>query len=77
MATQVLTATWQAVGFRRVPPLWCLQTSPATDLISTILNINRRTVQKHLERIYAQLGMENRHAAITVASGEAGRSQLK
>lgn len=35
--------------------------------IGLILGISRRTVQKHLERIYAQLGVENRHAAMTVA----------
>ena len=63
MATQILTAPWQAVRFRQVHPLRCPQTSPATHLIRTILNVSPRTVQKHLERIYARLGVENRHAA--------------
>lgn len=35
--------------------------------IGTILGISPRTVQKHLERIYGRLGLENRHAAIRVA----------
>jgi DNA-binding CsgD family transcriptional regulator len=35
--------------------------------IGTILGISRRTVQKHLERIYVRLGVENRHAAMTLA----------
>lgn len=35
--------------------------------IGTILGISPRTVQKHLERIYVRLGLENRHAAIRVA----------
>lgn len=35
--------------------------------IGTILGISPRTVQKHAERIYSRLGVENRHAAMTVA----------
>ncbi len=35
--------------------------------IGIILGISRRTVQKHLERIYLRLGVENRHAAISLA----------
>jgi len=35
--------------------------------IGTILSISPRTVQKHLERIYCRLGVENRHAAISLA----------
>lgn len=35
--------------------------------IAMILGISRRTVQKHLERIYTQLGVENRHAVISLA----------
>lgn len=35
--------------------------------IGTILGISPRTVQKHLERVYGRLGVENRHAAMTVA----------
>ncbi|ULA63386.1 MAG: HTH luxR-type domain-containing protein [Nitrospira sp.] len=35
--------------------------------IGIILGISRRTVQKHLERIYLKLGVENRHAAISLA----------
>jgi DNA-binding CsgD family transcriptional regulator len=35
--------------------------------IGTILGISPRTVQKHLERIYGRLGVENRHAAIHMA----------
>jgi DNA-binding CsgD family transcriptional regulator len=32
-----------------------------------ILGVSRRTVQKHLERIYAKLGVETRAAATAVA----------
>ena len=35
--------------------------------IGTILGISHRTVQKHLERIYVRLGVENRHAAMALA----------
>ncbi|MFO0707259.1 MAG: helix-turn-helix transcriptional regulator [Nitrospira sp.] len=44
---------------------WVIQgkTNPE---IGHILGISRRTVHKHLERIYARLGVENRHAAMTV-----------
>jgi len=35
--------------------------------IGTILGISPRTVQKHLERVYSHLGVENRHAAMMVA----------
>jgi DNA-binding CsgD family transcriptional regulator len=35
--------------------------------IGTILGISLRTVQKHLERVYSRLGVENRHAAMTIA----------
>ncbi|MDH4329057.1 MAG: LuxR C-terminal-related transcriptional regulator [Nitrospira sp.] len=34
--------------------------------IGTILGISSRTVQKHLERIYSKLGVENRHAAVAM-----------
>lgn len=43
--------------------------------ISMILNIRRRTVQKHLERIYVRLGVENRHAAMALVLEKAGRPQ--
>ncbi|MCC6139893.1 MAG: helix-turn-helix transcriptional regulator [Nitrospira sp.] len=44
---------------------WVIQgkTNPE---IGTILSISHRTVQKHLERIYTHLGVENRHAAISL-----------
>lgn len=35
--------------------------------IGTILGISPRTVQKHLERVYKRLGVENRHAAMRMA----------
>lgn len=35
--------------------------------IAAILGISVRTVHKHLERIYVKLGVENRHAATTLA----------
>ena len=35
--------------------------------IGTILGISPRTVQKHLERIYGRLGVENRYAVIRIA----------
>lgn len=34
--------------------------------IGTILAISPRTVQKHLERVYSRLGVENRHAAMAL-----------
>jgi len=37
--------------------------------ISEILNISPRTVNKHLERIFTKLGVENRAAATSVAMG--------
>ncbi len=37
--------------------------------ISMILGISRRTVQKHLERIYIKLGVENRTAAAAMVAG--------
>lgn len=36
--------------------------------IGTILGISPRTVQKHLERIYIKLGVENRHSATRLAA---------
>jgi DNA-binding CsgD family transcriptional regulator len=35
--------------------------------IGMILGISHRTVQKHLERVYGRLGVENRYAAMTMA----------
>jgi DNA-binding CsgD family transcriptional regulator len=35
--------------------------------IGVILGISRRTVHKHLEHIYSRLGVENRHAAMSLA----------
>jgi DNA-binding CsgD family transcriptional regulator len=37
--------------------------------ISMILGISRRTVQKHLERIYIKLEVENRTAAVAMVAG--------
>ncbi|MBX3349969.1 MAG: helix-turn-helix transcriptional regulator [Nitrospira sp.] len=34
--------------------------------IGAILGISPRTVQKHLERVYSRLGVENRHAAMAL-----------
>ena len=35
--------------------------------IATILEISPRTVSKHLRRVYQELGVENRHAAVAMA----------
>ncbi len=35
--------------------------------IGMILSISPRTVQKHLEHVCSRLGVENRHAAMTIA----------
>lgn len=45
---------------------WVIQgkTNPE---IGAILGISPRTVQKHLERLYGHLGVENRHAAMRIA----------
>jgi DNA-binding CsgD family transcriptional regulator len=44
--------------------------------IGTILGISPRTVQKHLERVYRRLGVENRHAAIHAALSSSEPSSL-
>jgi len=50
---------------RRESEILCWVTQGKTNPeIGTILDISRRTVQKHLERIYARLGVENRTAAV-------------
>jgi DNA-binding CsgD family transcriptional regulator len=41
-----------------------LATGRSNDQIARLLGISRRTVQKHLERIYERLGVENRTAAV-------------
>lgn len=41
--------------------------------IAQILGLSPRTVDKHLEQIYAKLGVENRTAAAAIASGVARR----
>ncbi|HXV67479.1 MAG TPA: helix-turn-helix transcriptional regulator [Nitrospira sp.] len=41
--------------------------------IGVILCIGRRTVDKHLERTYGRLGVENHHATLTVALEAARR----
>ena len=43
--------------------------------IAQILGLSPRTVDKHLEQIYAKLGVENRTAAAAVASGAARRER--
>jgi DNA-binding CsgD family transcriptional regulator len=46
--------------------------------IGTILGISPRTVQKHLERVYPRLGVENRHGAIAMALETAlGRARAR
>lgn len=45
--------------------------------IAMILGISRRTVQKHLERVYSRLGVENRHAAMTVAMEAMKRGRIE
>lgn len=49
------------------------KTSPE---IGLILGISPRTVHKHLERIYSRLGVENRHAAMTMALEAIRRARL-
>jgi DNA-binding CsgD family transcriptional regulator len=44
---------------------WLVQGKSSCE-IATILNISVRTVSKHLERIYLQLRVENRHAAVAL-----------
>lgn len=41
--------------------------------IGEILGLSPRTVNKHLEQIYAKLGVENRAAAATLAVRTVGR----
>jgi DNA-binding CsgD family transcriptional regulator len=47
--------------------LW-LSRGKANKDIAEILSLSPRTVNKHLEQIYAKLGVENRTAAATLAS---------
>jgi DNA-binding NarL/FixJ family response regulator len=42
--------------------------------IAQILGLSPRTVDKHLEQIYAKLGVENRTAAAAIATGAARRN---
>lgn len=58
---------------------WVVQGKTNSE-IGTILCISPRTVQKHLERVYNRLGVENRHAAMalvmeTTRQGYSGNSQ--
>lgn len=48
---------------------WLVQGKSSYE-IATILTISVRTVSKHLERIYLQLGVENRHAAVALMHAE-------
>ena len=41
--------------------------------IAQILGLSQRTVDKHLEQIYAKLGVENRTAAAAIATGASRR----
>jgi DNA-binding NarL/FixJ family response regulator len=43
--------------------------------IAQILGLSPRTVDKHLEQIYAKLGVENRTAAAAIATGAARREK--
>lgn len=45
---------------------WLAQGKTSSE-IATILNISPRTVSKHLTRVYQELGVENRHAAVAMA----------
>ena len=42
--------------------------------IAQILGLSPRTVDKHLEQIYAKLGVENRTAAAAIATGATRRN---
>lgn len=44
--------------------------------IGVILGISRRTVHKHLEHIYSRLGVENRHAAMSLALNQLRDNRL-
>jgi len=47
--------------------IWIAHGKPNRD-ISEILNISPRTVNKHLEQVFAKLGVENRAAAAAIAT---------
>jgi len=51
---------------------WIARGKPSRD-IGEILGLSPRTVNKHLEQIYAKLGVENRSAAATLAVRTIGR----
>ncbi|MBH0178523.1 MAG: hypothetical protein HP491_11820 [Nitrospira sp.] len=44
--------------------------------IATILSVSVRTIHKHVEHIYLKLGVENRHAAMTMALDAMRRKRL-
>lgn len=47
--------------------LWWVTKGKTNPEIGQILGISRRTVQKHLERVYCLLGVENRYAAMRMS----------
>jgi DNA-binding CsgD family transcriptional regulator len=53
--------------------LW-LSKGKANRDIARILGLSPRTVDKHLERIYAKLGVENRTAAAAIAANASRRN---
>ena len=61
--------TLSALGFspRETEILSWVTQGKTNPEIGMILGISPRTVQKHLEHIYGRLGVENRHAAISLA----------
>jgi DNA-binding NarL/FixJ family response regulator len=59
---------------REAEVLWWLSKGKANRDIAQILGLSPRTVDKHLEQIYAKLGVENRTAAAAIAANATRRN---
>lgn len=61
------------VSTRQAEVLYWVGEGKSNADIATILDISKRTVDKHLEAIYAKLGVENRTAALRVLAERFGQ----
>lgn len=68
-----LIATFRLTGREAEVLYWVIKGKTSPD-IGEILGTSPRTVNKHLEHVYAKLGVENRTAAASVALARLGRS---
>jgi len=61
-------------GPRATEVLYWVMQGKTNEEIGIILQVSARTVEKHLEHILAQLGVENRTAAALAAAAVSSRS---